>query len=167
LRSDACLCRRHAIVTGGGRRIGAAAIAHALAELGAELSLMSRDMNRLHDTAETIRTRFDSRVKAYQVDLTDLASVQRAFVVATGPLGRVHMACELSRKIARRGAHNVDAPESPGPSGGSGRSSGCSSMALLAGRFSDYRAGDRSRWKRSDVKGTAFQKNRFSLNRFK
>ena len=154
-------------MTGGGRRIGAAAIAHALAELGAELSLMSRDMNRLHHTAETIRTRFDSHVKAYQVDLTHLASVQRAFVAATAPLGRVHMACELSRQIARRGARNVDASESAGESGDARGGRGCSSMALLAGFFSDYRAGYGSRWWRSYVKGTAFQENRFSLNRFK
>jgi len=106
LRSDACLRGCHAIVTGGGRGIGAA-IAYALAEIGADLSLMGRDMDRLHDTAERIRNQFDSRVETHQVDVTDLASVERAFA-ATGVLGRVHILVNNAGQAEPRGFADTD-----------------------------------------------------------
>ena len=108
MRSDACLRGRHAIVTGGGRGIGAA-IAHALAELGADLSLMGRDMDRLHETAEAIRNQFDSRVETHQVDVTDLASVQRAFIAATAPLGRVNILVNNAGQAQAKGFADTDA----------------------------------------------------------
>ena len=80
----------HAIVTGGGRGIGAA-VAHELAARGANLSLLGRNMDRLHETAEAIRNRGDSQVETHQVDVTDLASVRKAFADAVKPLGRVHI----------------------------------------------------------------------------
>ena len=90
MRSEDYLRGRHAIVTGGGRGIGAA-IAHELAARGANLSLMGRDMDRLHETAETIRNQCDSQVETHQADVTDLDSVKRAFAVAVKPLGRVYI----------------------------------------------------------------------------
>jgi len=107
LRSDACLRGRHGIVTGGGRGIGAA-IAHALAELGADLSLMGRDMDRLHDTAEAIRNQFDSRVETYQVDVADLASVQRAFAKATEPFGRTYILVNNAGQAKASGFADMD-----------------------------------------------------------
>jgi NAD(P)-dependent dehydrogenase (short-subunit alcohol dehydrogenase family) len=107
LRGDACLRGRHAIVTGGGRGIGAA-IAQALAELGADLSLMGRDMDRLHDTAETIRNQFDSRVETHQVDVADLSSVQRAFTAAIAPLGRVYILVNNAGQARARGFADTD-----------------------------------------------------------
>lgn len=107
MRSDACLRGRHGIVTGGGRGIGAA-IAHALAELGADLSLMGRDMDRLHDTAEAIRNQFDSRVETYQVDVADLASVQRAFAKATEPFGRTYILVNNAGQAKASGFADMD-----------------------------------------------------------
>ena len=105
--NDACLQRRHAIITGGGRGIGAA-IAHALASLGADLSLMGRDMDRLHETAEAIRNRHDSHVETHQVDVTDLASVQRAFSAAVKPLGRVYILVNNAGQAEARGFADMD-----------------------------------------------------------
>ena len=107
MRIDASLRGRHAIITGGGRGIGAA-IAHALAELGADLSMMGRDMDRLHHTAESIRNQFDSRVETHQVDVTNGASVQRAFTAATGPLGRVHILVNNAGQAQARGLADID-----------------------------------------------------------
>jgi NAD(P)-dependent dehydrogenase (short-subunit alcohol dehydrogenase family) len=90
VKSDDYLRGRHAIVTGGGRGIGAA-IAHELAARGADISLMGRDMDRLHETAEAIRNRYDSKVETHQVDVTDLASVKKAFTAAVKPLGKVYI----------------------------------------------------------------------------
>lgn len=90
MRSEDYLQGKHAIVTGGGRGIGAA-IAQELAERGANLSLLGRDMDRLHETAEAIRNRCDSKIETHQVDVTDLASVQRGFADAVKPLGHVHI----------------------------------------------------------------------------
>lgn len=107
MKSDACLRGRHAIVTGGGRGIGAA-IAQALAELGADLSLMGRDMDRLHDTAEAIRNQFDSRVETHKVDVTDPSSVQRAFTAAIAPLGRVYILVNNAGQAQARGFADTD-----------------------------------------------------------
>jgi NAD(P)-dependent dehydrogenase (short-subunit alcohol dehydrogenase family) len=90
MRSEDYLRGRHAIVTGGGRGIGAA-IAHELAARGANLSLLGRNMDRLHETAETIRNRFDSEVETHQVDVTNLASVKKAFANAIKPLGHAYV----------------------------------------------------------------------------
>ena len=90
MKSEEYLRGKHAIITGGGRGIGAA-IAHQLAWLGANLSLLGRDMDRLHETAEAIRNRCDSQVETHQVDVTDLASVVKAFADAVEPLGRAHI----------------------------------------------------------------------------
>jgi len=107
LRIDGSLRGRHAIITGGARGIGAA-IAHALADLGADLSLMGRDMDRLHQTAESIRNQFDSRVETHQVDVTNAASVQRAFTAATGPLGRVYILVNNAGQAQARGFADID-----------------------------------------------------------
>lgn len=104
---DNCLRQRHAIITGGGRGIGAA-IAHALAALGADLSLMGRDMDRLHETAEAIRNRYDSQVETHQVDVTDLRLVERAFSAAVKPLGRVHILVNNAGQAQARGFADMD-----------------------------------------------------------
>jgi NAD(P)-dependent dehydrogenase (short-subunit alcohol dehydrogenase family) len=90
VRSEDYLRGRHAVVTGGGRGIGAA-IAQELAERGANLSLFGRDMDRLHETAEAIRNRCDSHVETHRVDVTDLASVEKGFADAVKPLGGVYI----------------------------------------------------------------------------
>ena len=90
MKSEDYLRGKHAIVTGGGRGIGGA-IARELASRGANLSLFGRDMDRLHETAEGIRNRWDSKVETHQVDVTDLDSVRKGFADAVRPLGRVYI----------------------------------------------------------------------------
>lgn len=75
---------RHAVVTGGGRGIGAA-IAAALAREGARLTLMGRDEARLNEMVETLPIG-----RAVRCDVSDEASVAAAFAEAGrafGPAG--------------------------------------------------------------------------------
>ncbi len=64
-----------AIVTGGGRGIGAA-IAATLAELGAITVICGRTRNTLEKTAERLRTA-GHRCEPMECDITDLSSVQK------------------------------------------------------------------------------------------
>ncbi len=77
---------RHAIVTGGGRGIGAA-IADELARLGADLTLMGRDEKRLISHARALREKYGTRVSICGCDVTDEGSVALAFAHARGALG--------------------------------------------------------------------------------
>jgi 3-hydroxybutyrate dehydrogenase len=75
------LTGQHAVVTGGGRGIGAA-VADELARLGATLTLMGRDTERLEQTAAHIRTAHGVPVAAAACDVADEGSVARAFSAA-------------------------------------------------------------------------------------
>jgi len=79
----AALDGRHAVVTGGGRGIGAA-IAQALAADGARLTLMGRDEARLQEMAATLPT-----ARAVRCDVSDEAGVAAAFAEATRAFGPV------------------------------------------------------------------------------
>lgn len=72
------LTGRHAIVTGGGRGIGAA-IADELARLGASLTLMGRDLATLERYSAAIAERHEVVVGVTRCDVTDAQSVQDAF----------------------------------------------------------------------------------------
>ena len=81
------LAGRHALVTGGGRGIGAA-IAQALLEQGARVTLAGRHAEALADTARGLGT--PDRVGQAVLDVTDAASVARGFEAAAarfGPIG--------------------------------------------------------------------------------
>jgi len=80
------LAGRHAVVTGGGRGIGAA-IAARLAELGADLTLMGRTYSVLESTAEEVRRSHGVRVRTVTLDVTDEANVEVAFLAASDALG--------------------------------------------------------------------------------
>jgi NAD(P)-dependent dehydrogenase (short-subunit alcohol dehydrogenase family) len=67
----------HAIVTGGGRGIGAA-ISAALVRNGARVTIMGRD----RDTLEKHAARLGNGARAVQCDVTDPASVKDAFASA-------------------------------------------------------------------------------------
>ncbi len=72
----------HALVTGGGSGIGAAA-ADALAAAGAKISLLGRRMEPLEEVADR------TRGKAFQCDVTDRSAIDRAFAEAreaNGPI---------------------------------------------------------------------------------
>lgn len=75
---------KHAVVTGGGRGIGAA-IATALAEQGATLTLMGRDQARLEARARALAARWVT------VDVADPESVTVAFSRAQAAAGPVHI----------------------------------------------------------------------------
>jgi 3-hydroxybutyrate dehydrogenase len=75
---------KHAVVTGGGRGIGAA-IATALAEQGATLTLMGRDQGRLDARARALGAR------GVTVDVADPESVAAAFSRAHAAAGPVHI----------------------------------------------------------------------------
>lgn len=77
---------RHAIVTGGGRGIGAA-IAGALAERGAAVTIMGRDLDRLRTTAQQIEETHGVAVAALACDVTDEEEVRNAFAVAQNERG--------------------------------------------------------------------------------
>jgi NAD(P)-dependent dehydrogenase (short-subunit alcohol dehydrogenase family) len=80
---------RHAVVTGGGRGLGAV-IAAALADRGADLTLMGRTAGVLEAHAESLRLTSHVRAQAVVCDVTQPEDVQRAFAEA-GTLGPVEI----------------------------------------------------------------------------
>jgi NAD(P)-dependent dehydrogenase (short-subunit alcohol dehydrogenase family) len=75
------LAGRHAIVTGGGRGIGAA-IAQELARLGAMLTILGRDIDALSAHAAQLRTAYGVAVLPLQCDITADEDVAAAFAEA-------------------------------------------------------------------------------------
>ena len=86
MNSKAPFARHHAVVTGGGRGIGAA-IAEALANLGASISLIGRNAEVLQATAKRIIKEHGVRVATASADVADEAAVQKAVATVTGVLG--------------------------------------------------------------------------------
>ncbi|MFO1364340.1 MAG: SDR family oxidoreductase [Burkholderiales bacterium] len=80
------LAGQHALVTGGGRGIGAA-IARALAREGATVSVLGRDAARLATQVEALGGA--ARAQAVGVDVTDEASVRSAFAAVRERFGRI------------------------------------------------------------------------------
>jgi NAD(P)-dependent dehydrogenase (short-subunit alcohol dehydrogenase family) len=74
---------RHAVVTGGGRGIGAA-VASALSAAGARVTLMGRSETPLRERAATLPI-----AQAVRCDVTDEAGVAAAFAEAAGSFGPV------------------------------------------------------------------------------
>jgi len=80
------LAGQHAIVTGGGRGIGAA-IAEELARLGATLTLLGRDETTLIERRDSLLGQHKTSIHTAIVDVTNEASVRRAFAAALDALG--------------------------------------------------------------------------------
>lgn len=83
------LAGRHALVTGGGRGIGAA-IARELARLGASLTLVGRAVPPLEACAAWLRKEHGTPAFVHPCDVSDEAEVRRAFAAAReaqGPIG--------------------------------------------------------------------------------
>jgi NAD(P)-dependent dehydrogenase (short-subunit alcohol dehydrogenase family) len=72
---------RHAVVTGGGRGIGAA-VAAELAALGAKLTLMGRNVEALERHAALLEERHSTPVAAVACDVAEEDAVERAFAAA-------------------------------------------------------------------------------------
>ena len=81
--------RQHAIVTGGGHGIGAA-IAHALAAAGRDLTIMGRNRARLETAAAGLKEH-GVRVQAVECDVANQASITRAFGQAQDALGAAYI----------------------------------------------------------------------------
>jgi NAD(P)-dependent dehydrogenase (short-subunit alcohol dehydrogenase family) len=81
---------RHAIVTGGGRGIGAA-IATELARLGARVTVMGRNVADLTRHAETLSRDFGTEAVAVQCDVAEPEVVAEAFAAARARLGDAHV----------------------------------------------------------------------------
>jgi NAD(P)-dependent dehydrogenase (short-subunit alcohol dehydrogenase family) len=81
---------QHAVVTGGGRGLGAA-IATALAAAGADVTLMARDAAGLERRADELRSTTSGRVQAVVCDVTEAVSVTRAFAAAAEAFGDVRI----------------------------------------------------------------------------
>jgi NAD(P)-dependent dehydrogenase (short-subunit alcohol dehydrogenase family) len=88
MNGDRYLEGQHAVVTGASRGIGAA-IARALAQRGAKLSIMSRTIEDLETQAKAIRSEFDSTVEALVCDVSDDRSIKNAFARANEVSGAV------------------------------------------------------------------------------
>ena len=87
MTSATALAGRHAVVTGGGRGIGAA-IASALAAQGAAVTIMGRERKTLDAHAKTLGK--DARVQSIRCDVTSESSVESAFVEAARQFGPVY-----------------------------------------------------------------------------
>ncbi|MEE8433402.1 MAG: SDR family NAD(P)-dependent oxidoreductase [bacterium] len=92
------LAGRHAVVTGGGRGIGAA-IARELAALGARLTLMGRTQATLDATAASLREGTGAEVDTAVVDLTRPEAIEAAFAKITEEI-----TAEITEEIAGAGA---------------------------------------------------------------
>ena len=66
-----------AVVTGAGQGLGKA-FARALAEAGAEVFVMARNIERLKKTAEELAAATGSRVYAQALDITSEESIEKA-----------------------------------------------------------------------------------------
>lgn len=84
------LSGHHAVVTGGGRGIGAA-IADELARLGARLTLMARDQGPLDGAAKALARRHGVEVAAVRCDVSDEGAVEDAFGEARRRFGPPHV----------------------------------------------------------------------------
>jgi NAD(P)-dependent dehydrogenase (short-subunit alcohol dehydrogenase family) len=84
--SNVPLSRHHAVVTGGGRGIGAA-IAEGLARSGAAVSLIGRTGETLRSTADRLSKNYGVKVTSATADIADHAAVQNAIASVCGVLG--------------------------------------------------------------------------------
>jgi NAD(P)-dependent dehydrogenase (short-subunit alcohol dehydrogenase family) len=113
MSTERSLHGRHAIITGGGRGIGAAC-AEELARLGASVTLMGRDLPSLKETAEGIARRHAVTAGCVPCDVGDAPSIAQAFrdarlaqgdpyiLVNNAGIGEVSPLAEMSLELWER-----------------------------------------------------------------
>ena len=69
---------QHALITGGSRGIGAA-ISNALAALGADISLLARDIKTLKNQSGHIESEFGVNVFIASTDITNEKAIESSF----------------------------------------------------------------------------------------
>ena len=84
------LAGRHAVITGGGRGIGAA-VARELARLGACLTLMGRDQKALDERARSLESELDADVATARCDVSDEGAVADSFARARAAHGDAYV----------------------------------------------------------------------------
>ena len=97
------LAGRHALVTGGGRGIGAA-IAEALSAAGAKVTILGRNAEPLDEMA----IRLGSHAVTVTADVTDPRQVERAFAKARDAAGEVSILVNNAGKPASRAMAKSD-----------------------------------------------------------
>jgi len=107
--SERYLAGRHAIVTGAGRGIGAA-VAMELGRLGANVSLMGRDIGRLDGQAEAVAKAYGVETAAVRCNVEDHAAITEAFRVARETFGAPYALVNNAGQA--EGATLVDTPRS-------------------------------------------------------
>jgi NAD(P)-dependent dehydrogenase (short-subunit alcohol dehydrogenase family) len=95
---------RHALVTGGGRGIGAA-IAAELSRHGARVTLLGRDRARLEATAKQL----GGQVGIAAADVSDESQVAAAFAVARDAAGEVDILVNNAGQASSAPLHKTDA----------------------------------------------------------
>lgn len=98
------LTGRHALVTGGGRGIGAA-IARELAGQGARVTLLGRNAAQLAETAAVL----PGKAGTVTADVTIAAQVERAFDKARDQAGEIHILVNNAGQPASRAMVKSDA----------------------------------------------------------
>lgn len=84
------LLGQHAVVTGGGKGIGAA-IADELARLGASLSLLGRDEDALRAHADILQARHGTDVHRARLDVRSADEVSRTLAEIESSRGAIHI----------------------------------------------------------------------------
>lgn len=100
------LAGKHALVTGGGRGIGVA-IAAALLEQGASVTIAGRDEIHLQKAVRQLQPK--GKISYATVDVTDSASVQQACEQAAMRLGRIDILINNAGQARSAPFHKTDA----------------------------------------------------------
>lgn len=105
-RDSTFLRGRHAIVTGGGKGIGAA-IASELSARGAAITLLGRDTTALDRQAATLRAT-GARVQSFVCDVADEPMVEGAFRQALGAFGAPYVLVNNAGDASAALFHELD-----------------------------------------------------------